>query len=608
MDGRGLPLLSGPPPPPDSSESAEMGCRKCAKEFNILFTRSRRCNHCGYAYCQSCTDYQALMPRQSSSGSSGYDPMNVCAFCIEFLQITASGKGALKNLPLAKLRKYAGAYNIRIDHAVEKDDVIEALLAARQPNGCLSPQNESYYRRYSVPNRAGPGPSSTRARVQNLFSSSSSLRSSNNNANSAPPPPPPPQHSRPEFARPDLEPDGGREDRGIPIRPRMQPFSAASGAPPRRNTATRPQSTPAASAPRPTPTPSPGSRPHSNYVPPPQPSHPSYPSYPSSYPNPQNSNPPPAPPRPQQYHPYASYSPNSSASRSSHNLHVPPSHVPPRPGSVPPRQRASSAAPATRTPPPAPPPPAPTLDQLLSMTTESMSSLSISSLKAILFANHVNSSMILEKGDLVRRVVGLVEDERRERREHEERELEEQRQREEIERIEREREEREDQERIRIQHEMMEAFEREKREREGREQELDREREETARREEERIDGLQSDLMQVDSESESRHTYNGEHNTNPTSSSSPPPPPTPPKTSPAPSKVSPKAPATAAFVERTGLCVVCQDEEANIAIVDCGHLAMCRSCCDAIMQSTRECPLCRTRIVTEARLLRIFKA
>ncbi|KAJ3861034.1 hypothetical protein EV359DRAFT_48001 [Lentinula novae-zelandiae] len=547
MDGRGLPLLSGPPPPPDSSESAEMGCRKCAKEFNILFTRSRRCNHCGYAYCQSCTDYQALMPRQSSSGSSGYDPMNVCAFCIEFLQITASGKGALKNLPLAKLRKYAGAYNIRIDHAVEKDDVIEALLAARQPNGCLSPQNESYYRRYSVPNRAGPGPSSTRARVQNLFSSSSSLRSSNNNANSAPPPPPPPQHTRPEFARPDLEPDGGREDRGIPIRPRMQPFSAASGAPPRRNTASRPQSTPAASAPRPTPTPSPGSRPHSNYVPPPQPSYSSYPSYPT--------------------------------------------------------------APATRTPPPAPPPPAPTLDQLLSMTTESMSSLSISSLKAILFANHVNSSMILEKGDLVRRVVGLVEDERRERREHEQRELEEQRQREETERIEREREEREDQERIRIQHEMMEAFEREKRERESREQELDREREETARRrEEEPIDGLQSDLMQVDSESESRHTHNGEHNPNPTSSSSPPPPPTPPKTSPTPSKTPPKAPATAAFVERTGLCVVCQDEEANIAIVDCGHLAMCRSCCDAIMQSTRECPLCRTRIVTEARLLRIFKA
>lgn len=67
-------------------------------------------------------------------------------------------------------------------------------------------------------------------------------------------------------------------------------------------------------------------------------------------------------------------------------------------------------------------------------------------------------------------------------------------------------------------------------------------------------------------------------------------------------------PAMAMNLERNGLCVICQDEEANIAIVDCGHMAMCRACSDLIMNSTRECPLCRTRIVTEARLLRIFKA
>jgi len=59
--------------------------------------------------------------------------------------------------------------------------------------------------------------------------------------------------------------------------------------------------------------------------------------------------------------------------------------------------------------------------------------------------------------------------------------------------------------------------------------------------------------------------------------------------------------------ERSGLCVVCQDEEACIAIVDCGHLALCRACSDLVLASSRECPLCRTRIVTEARLLRIFK-
>jgi hypothetical protein len=31
---------------------------------------------------------------------------------------------------------------------------------------------------------------------------------------------------------------------------------------------------------------------------------------------------------------------------------------------------------------------------------------------------------------------------------------------------------------------------------------------------------------------------------------------------------------TSADLERNGLCVVCQDEEANIAIVDCGYVSI----------------------------------
>lgn len=34
-------------------------------------------------------------------------------------------------MSLGKLKKYADAYNIRIDRAVEKDDVIDCILAAR---------------------------------------------------------------------------------------------------------------------------------------------------------------------------------------------------------------------------------------------------------------------------------------------------------------------------------------------------------------------------------------------------------------------------------------------------------------------------------------------
>ncbi|KAK4689969.1 hypothetical protein P7C73_g163, partial [Tremellales sp. Uapishka_1] len=56
-----------------------------------------------------------------------------------------------------------------------------------------------------------------------------------------------------------------------------------------------------------------------------------------------------------------------------------------------------------------------------------------------------------------------------------------------------------------------------------------------------------------------------------------------------------------------GLCVVCQDEEATLAVVDCGHLAMCAPCSELIMATSQECPLCRTRIVTSQRLIRIYR-
>ena len=156
---RGLPLLSGPPPEFVGSEPA---CRKCNKEFNVLFARSKRCNHCGkssitnhparafsteppqgYSYCSTCTGYSALMPRQNS----GYDPVPVCAFCVDNLTsgsissglrarliccaATAGSKNYLKSLSLGKLKKYADAYNIRSDHIIEKDDLVDRLILYR---------------------------------------------------------------------------------------------------------------------------------------------------------------------------------------------------------------------------------------------------------------------------------------------------------------------------------------------------------------------------------------------------------------------------------------------------------------------------------------------
>lgn len=56
-----------------------------------------------------------------------------------------------------------------------------------------------------------------------------------------------------------------------------------------------------------------------------------------------------------------------------------------------------------------------------------------------------------------------------------------------------------------------------------------------------------------------------------------------------------------ASVERDGLCVVCQDQEAVFANIDCGHLCMCADCSKLVMATTRECPMCRTRSVLSLR-------
>ncbi|KAJ7719191.1 hypothetical protein DFH07DRAFT_859547 [Mycena maculata] len=506
----GLPLLSGPPPILESTRADASGCRKCSKEFNFLLARPRKCNHCGYSYCNSCTDYQGLMPR--TGNETGYDVTNVCAYCIEFLTITAGGRGHLKSLPLTKLKKYINAYNIKADRAVEKDDLIDAIVAAKGANGCLPPANENYYRKYSVPDR------SNLSRARGIFSRQSNVP--------AEPPLPPRPNQTPtyEFPRPDLEPDDPP-----PPPPRYAP---PPGPPPRSPNAAppRPSSQPHASPPprpassRPAPT---GQyyNPHDQYH-----SQAHFNSHLGGHP-PRHTPPPAAPrtTRPQQPNPGPYQSPRPS--RSSHNLNANNDRTPPR-------ARAASAAPPPTIPPP-------TLDQLLAMSADSLSSLSVHALKGILFTNHVNPGQVLEKSDLVKKVRDLVDEERRQR--------ERQRRAEEL----------EEQARIEQQRELMEQFTRTQKEKEDREK-------------------------------AAAQAVSGEDSAEGSSSSAPPP-------------LPPKAQAMASHLERTGLCVICQDEEANIAIVDCGHLAMCRGCSDLVMGSSRECPLCRTRIVTEARLLRIFK-
>ena len=158
------------------------------------------------------------------------------------------------------------------------------------------------------------------------------------------------------------------------------------------------------------------------------------------------------------------------------------------------------------------------------MTSEAIGSLSVSALKAILFTNHVNAGMILEKSDLVAKVKVLVADERRER--ERQRVLEEQ---EEAERVERQRV-------------LLEQFRAQRQKEEG-------------AHDHEHADGEQGEGAGTD-DNEHPHAEDssGEAST-------------------APPLLPPKPKGTAVELERTGLCVVCQDEEANIAIVDCGFVS-----------------------------------
>ena len=163
------------------------------------------------------------------------------------------------------------------------------------------------------------------------------------------------------------------------------------------------------------------------------------------------------------------------------------------------------------------------------MSDTQVAALSIGSLKEILFKNHVTARLIVEKGELVSRVKTLVDEER----------------------VERERKAREE-EAERQYEEQMRAAREVSSSSSGPSQ--------SASPAPERAEGVQMPVPQ--------HAT-AEGPTFPTADTSF----SPPKRAVTPQPAStlpPSAQAMASRLERTGLCVICQDEEANIAIVDCG--------------------------------------
>ena len=57
----------------------------------------------------------------------------------------------------------------------------------------------------------------------------------------------------------------------------------------------------------------------------------------------------------------------------------------------------------------------------------------------------------------------------------------------------------------------------------------------------------------------------------------------------------------------SGACVVCVDQPAEMALLPCGHLCLCKSCCTELMkshtaQTPATCPMCRTDVKAETRI------
>ena len=51
-------------------------------------------------------------------------------------------------------------------------------------------------------------------------------------------------------------------------------------------------------------------------------------------------------------------------------------------------------------------------------------------------------------------------------------------------------------------------------------------------------------------------------------------------------------------------CVVCWAHEKNMVCIPCGHVAMCKSCSQAVLKKSGLCPVCRAKIVQVFQLYR----
>ena len=45
-------------------------------------------------------------------------------------------------------------------------------------------------------------------------------------------------------------------------------------------------------------------------------------------------------------------------------------------------------------------------------------------------------------------------------------------------------------------------------------------------------------------------------------------------------------------------CVICMDQNSTEILVPCGHLCMCKSCCESLLKNRSNCPICRREVLS----------
>ncbi|KAJ2717164.1 hypothetical protein H4R19_000108 [Coemansia spiralis] len=334
-----------PAPPLDRSRYS--ACPTCGTSFG-LFRRKNNCGNCGLVVCSDCLGSRWYLPKYGLAA-----PVACCPMCNRNLAISLMGKDELQKRAVRELRGYLTVYGLYSPSMIEKSDLVAAVFA----NSPMPQANEQHYRDcLPRPSSSSARSSSRHPRPQDVASNSSNVPSGSDLWGTM-------------LAQISTGIDHGLESiaqhLGGNIGQHLDDRLASGNGVPGR-------------------TPGAGS---------------------SSIPQPHNSTPDTrwgTPERERQTYSHAQTRPHPRP-----RPQVPQSQQPPRPHSTQ-GDRPQSAAPAGGT---GPAPAAADCPDIKTLTRDGTdpSTLSIKTLKAVLAANHVDYSNLIEKQELVKRVALLID-------------------------------------------------------------------------------------------------------------------------------------------------------------------------------------------------------